>query len=60
MYRVEHPKWKIWSAKNAKLFCNVEALYGSEFAESLSVPPASAFLADGSAVTVSWGERLLG
>lgn len=58
VYRVEHPKWRIWNAKEAKLSCDVKTLYGGAFSKFLSVPPASAFLAEGSAVTVSRGEHL--
>lgn len=57
-YRVEHPKWKIWRAATAQLDCDVAALYGPEFAEFLSKPPASALLADGSAVSVYRGQAL--
>jgi len=38
----------------------VAGLYGAQFAEPLRQPPASAFLADGSAVTVYRGRRLFG
>ena len=51
-YRVEHPSWNVWQAESAELDCNVAALYGAQFAEPLSRPPDSAFLADGSAVAV--------
>lgn len=57
-YRVEHPRWAMASASEARLDCDVSQLYGSGFAESLNLPPASAFVADGSAVTVYRGLRL--
>jgi len=57
-YRVEHPRWKVCSAATARLDCDVAGVYGSRFAPFLSVPPASAFLADGSEVTVFKGRRL--
>ncbi|CAN5868999.1 hypothetical protein BH23GEM9_BH23GEM9_29700 [soil metagenome] len=40
------------------LDCDAGPLYGSEFAEVLSVPPVSAFIAEGSRITVGVGVRL--
>lgn len=57
-YRVNHPAWSVWKAERAEFSGNVEALYGREFAEVLRRPPVSAFLADGSPVTVTRGRRL--
>jgi uncharacterized protein len=57
-YAVEHPRWTAWTAENAMLECDVAALYGAEFAEPLSGPPASAFIADGSPVVVRRGVRI--
>jgi uncharacterized protein YqjF (DUF2071 family) len=51
-YRVEHPRWRVSTATATQLDCDVAALYGSQFVEFLKAPPASAFLADGSKVTV--------
>ena len=51
-YRVEHPQWRVSSAVESRFECDVAALYGTPFAGFLSGTPASAFLADGSAVTV--------
>jgi len=51
-YQVEHPPWHVWPAVSAKLECDAAALYGPHFAELLSQPPTTAFLADGSAVAV--------
>ena len=51
-YRVEHPRWRVWAARSAWLRCDVRALYGPSFAGALEGVPHSAFLADGSAVTV--------
>jgi uncharacterized protein YqjF (DUF2071 family) len=58
-YRVEHPRWRAWSARKAVFDCDVEALYGKSFVDFLEASPASAFLADGSAVTVFKGTRLI-
>lgn len=59
-YRVDHPRWSVWSAREARLDCDVASLYGSEFVPFLKQVPASAFLADGSAVTIFRGVRLPG
>jgi len=52
-YRVEHPRWKIWNADNFELKADVAALYGEQFVEPLNTAPRSAFIADGSFVSVS-------
>jgi len=57
-YRVTHPAWKVWSARSADFEGDVEALYGKGFAAVLSGQPSSAFLAEGSAVSVKRGRRL--
>ncbi|HLF83413.1 MAG TPA: DUF2071 domain-containing protein [Blastocatellia bacterium] len=57
-YRVEHPRWRIARASAARLDCDVAGLYGSQFVEFLRGQPASAFLADGSDVTVFRGTLL--
>ena len=56
-YRVEHPRWRVAHARAARLDCDVAALYGPELVDCLR-EPASAFLADGSEVTVHTGRRL--
>jgi uncharacterized protein YqjF (DUF2071 family) len=57
-YRVEHPRWRVRTATASQLDCDVAALYGSQFVEFLKVPPASAFLADGSKVAIFKGTSL--
>lgn len=57
-YEVEHPRWRIWRAEHAVLRCDVERLYGGEFASAISGAPASAFLAEGSSVIVRRGVRI--
>lgn len=54
-YQVEHPRWRVWEAATAELHCDVAGLYGEEFQSCLNHPPSSAFLAEGSAVTVYKG-----
>ena len=57
-YRVEHPRWQVWRAAEAELDCRAAALYGPRFTEPLAGSPSSAFLADGSPVTVYRGVRI--
>lgn len=57
-YRVDHPPWRIWQAESARLDCDVESFYGGQFVDSLTVKACSAFLAEGSAVTVYSGRRI--
>jgi uncharacterized protein YqjF (DUF2071 family) len=57
-YQVEHPRWRIWEARETKLDCDIANLYGKQFVEVLARPQTSAFLAEGSAVTVRKGVRL--
>jgi uncharacterized protein len=57
-YRVEHPQWKVWAASNAGVEGDVAEVYGRPFVDVLSARPASAFVADGSAILVRKGRRL--
>lgn len=57
-YQVEHPRWKVWQVADPVFEEDVTALYGPAFAEALSAQPTSAFVADGSAVSVRQGQRL--
>lgn len=57
-YRVEHPRWRVYDVADAKLDCDVAGLYGEHLRHCLSRKPSSAFLAEGSAVTVHQGVRL--
>jgi uncharacterized protein YqjF (DUF2071 family) len=56
-YRVEHSRWRVLEARAARLECDVAGLYGRQFVEFLQ-SPASAFLAEGSEVTVFKGTLL--
>jgi len=58
-YRVEHSRWKIWNAETFELRVDVAALYGQQFVETLSAPARSAFIADGSAISVERRSVLL-
>jgi len=57
-YQVEHPRWRVWTAQEADFHCDVARLYGGEFAPFLTHTPASAFIADGSPVSVYPGVRI--
>jgi len=57
-YEVEHLSWRVWQAKDAGFRGDVDELYGRQFAQVLGGKPTSAFLAEGSAVTVMRGRRL--
>lgn len=57
-YQVEHPRWNVWKALDSEFDCDVSLMYGNEFAQALSQPPVSAFVADGSVVSVRQGSRL--
>jgi uncharacterized protein len=57
-YRVDHASWRVWVSREAKFEGDAEELYGRDLAAVLKNKPASAFLAEGSAVTVYRGRRL--
>jgi uncharacterized protein YqjF (DUF2071 family) len=51
-YEVRHPPWNVWKAKSASVdFSGIDA-FPPQFSEALSRAPDSAFLADGSPVSV--------
>jgi uncharacterized protein YqjF (DUF2071 family) len=56
-YRVDHPQWRVAKVR-AVTDADFAQTYGAEFAAALSAPPTSAFLADGSGVSVFGGARL--
>lgn len=58
-YQVTHPPWRVWTGVGSTLDCDIRAVYGAGFAESLAAPARSAFLAEGSEVAVYLGRRLL-
>jgi len=57
-YRVEHPNWYYWDADITDVCVDIENLYGRQFTEALYSEPHSAFLAEGSNVTVSHGVNI--
>lgn len=57
-YRVEHPRWNVWTASEARLEGDVTPVYGETFARLLAGSPVSAFVADGSPITVYWPKKI--
>lgn len=57
-YRVRHEPWLIWDSAQVSLDWSPQHAYGSPWGEILSAPPEFAFVAAGSPVTVSWGDRI--
>lgn len=58
-YRVEHPRWRVWRAEEAALRCDAASLYGAQLGAALVGSPTTAFVADGSAVVVHRGRRIV-
>jgi uncharacterized protein len=56
-YQVEHPRWNVWRAREARIEGDLTSTYGDQ-AAVLRGQPSSAFLADGSAVVVRRGRLL--
>lgn len=56
-YKVEHPPWRVREAIDTELHGDIAGLYGPMFQDVLSGKPHSAFLAEGSKVTVYCGKR---
>jgi uncharacterized protein YqjF (DUF2071 family) len=57
-YRVAHPSWRVWQVRESAFEGQARELYGEDFAAVLGAKANSAFLAEGSAVTVMRGRRL--
>jgi uncharacterized protein len=57
-YQVTHPQWRVWRSTRAGFEGDCSAVYGPVFAETLARRPDSAFIADGSAVSVLAGRRI--
>ena len=58
VYEVAHPKWNIHTVKSFDVQCSTAELYGPQFAEALTAPPRSVFLAEGSPISVLKGGRI--
>jgi uncharacterized protein YqjF (DUF2071 family) len=57
-YHVAHPVWRVGGIERGTLEGNLARAFGPKFAAVLAGPPASAFFADGSRVTVHDPVRL--
>jgi hypothetical protein len=57
-YEVQHPQWRVWKTRQASFSGDATGLYDADIARILAREPDSAFLANGSAVTVSKGTRI--
>jgi hypothetical protein len=57
-YRVTHPAWRVWQVQRSEFRGDAEGLYGGGIAAGLRSTPHSAFLAEGSSVTVMRGREL--
>jgi uncharacterized protein YqjF (DUF2071 family) len=57
-YRVTHPSWRVWQVRQSAFEGDAEKFYGKDIAAVLQGKPQSAFLAEGSAVSVMRGRRL--
>lgn len=51
-YHVKHPSWRTWEARDVEFDADVRGLYGAEWEAVFARGPRSAFVAEGSAVTV--------
>jgi uncharacterized protein YqjF (DUF2071 family) len=56
-YRIEHPRWRVWHARNTRVECDDEALGGKDLAGQLKTP-ISALIMDGSAVSIHWRNQI--
>lgn len=55
-YQVTHPRWNVSAVSAALLDCDIGAAYGAQYREALGAPAPSAFVAEGSPITVfQWG-----
>jgi uncharacterized protein len=57
-YEVRHPSWRVQVAEISTLDVDVASLWGREFVDPLAAAPRSAFVAEGSAVSVLWPRRV--
>jgi uncharacterized protein len=57
-YQVRHLPWRVWRSAKAGFEGDGAAIYNATFGETLARKPDSAFIADGSAVSVLAGQRI--
>jgi uncharacterized protein len=59
-YAVAHPRWRVWQNAEPVVQCDIASVYGGEWVSALAAAPSSAFLCDGSPVSVSFPSRFQG
>jgi uncharacterized protein YqjF (DUF2071 family) len=57
-YKVEHPKWELFSAENPRIDVDFRTTYGKEFAFLSNSEPSSVLLAAGSEIAVYKGKTI--
>lgn len=57
-YRVDHPRWRLWTPIDPVIDGDLERIYGPEFGAALKYPPVSVLAAEGSEVSVYPGQHL--
>jgi uncharacterized protein YqjF (DUF2071 family) len=57
-YKVEHPKWELFSVRNESIDVDFRGTYGDDFAFLAETKPNSILLAKGSEIAVYQGERI--
>lgn len=57
-YNVAHDRWNVWDAFSARFSCDIGAVYGPEWCDSLTRSPDSAFVCDGAPVSISFPATL--
>jgi uncharacterized protein YqjF (DUF2071 family) len=57
-YKVEHPKWELFSTQNTELNVNFYGVYGEELGFLKGLKPQSALFSRGSEIAVYKGERI--
>ncbi|HZY98853.1 MAG TPA: DUF2071 domain-containing protein [Candidatus Baltobacteraceae bacterium] len=58
-YAVRHDPWRLWTGREATFTGNAARMYGPELADAITGTPDSAFLAEGSPITVSWANIIV-
>jgi hypothetical protein len=57
-YEVQHAPWNVRNSQRAIFSGDATGIYGADFAQVLTRDPDSAFLAEGSPVTIFKGARI--
>ncbi|HYW49316.1 MAG TPA: DUF2071 domain-containing protein [Gemmatimonadaceae bacterium] len=57
-YAVAHPRWNVWPDTVTDFRCDVPAVYGQDWSDSLGAAPHSAFICDGAPVSISFPNTL--